>query len=527
MKKITAFIFTFVSVVSAFALEVNKDELQQANNQPVIEFINYNGPHKIIESASSIRGIGTSLGVTISENPLESKSSGSGEKYYVIHAVDETNNKLDADIIFIGSDAQVDHIDNLRRIISGYLVSAYNYSSEDADTLAVFITVYNAVYRGDLKSFENKYKQIVLDNLSENCGLSVNYKDWPGKSEIVIPLFDIKNIGLSTVDTTVISDSKVVTSMKEDDDKNIESRKDMVDLKERESDAAYDNAKAAQKTAAEEQKKLEEEKIKSEELKNDAERAQKEADEKKEIADKNPEDKQAQIEAEEAQKTADEKKEAAEKQEETVKSQEEKTKEAQEAAKQQQSFSDRKQTEAQSERKEIAKDQKEVQDQQEALSQMNIEYGLVLIDSDKLFSKLVKFNSDDGQVIKSSPLSTIRNRTIYKTSDSYIAVAGENIKNAAVKLVLLNPETLEISDESDAILSESSVLIQNENEYYCVLEESEKYYLAKFDEKLTLLLKSDLTVNKASPIIITDTSVVVTSDKGDFKVLNKKDFSTK
>lgn len=527
MKKSLAFILAFSAVTSLFALEVNKDELQQANNQAVIEFINYNGPHKVIESAASIKGIGSTLGSTVKGNPLEPVTSGAREKYSVIHAVDETNEKLDADIIIIGADAQVDHIDNLRRIISGYLSEAYNYSPEDSDTLAVFITVYNAVYRGNRKSFENKYKQIVLENLTDNCGLSVNYEDWPGKSEIVIPLFDIKNIGLSTVDTTVISDSKVVNSMKEDDDKNIESRKDMVDLKERESDAAYDNAKSAQKTAVEEQKKLEEEKVKSEELQNDAEIAQKNADEKKEIADKNPEDKQAQKEAEQAQKTADEKKEAAEKQEEVVKTQEEKTKTAQQEAKQQQSFSDKKQTEAQTERKEIAKDQKEVQAQQEALSQMNLEYGLVLIDANKLFSKLVKFNSDDGQVIKSSPLATIRNRTIYKTSDSYIAVAGENSKKAAVKLVLLNPDSLEISAESDSVLSENSVLIQDNNEYYCVIDENGKFYLGKFDEKLTLLLKSDFTVNGSSPVIVTDSSVVVTSDKGELKVLNKKDLSVK
>ena len=37
-----------------------------------------------------------------------------------------------------------------------------------ADTLAVFITVYNAVYRGKYDVFQSKYKDVVIKNLSNN-----------------------------------------------------------------------------------------------------------------------------------------------------------------------------------------------------------------------------------------------------------------------------------------------------------------------------------------------------------------------
>ena len=78
-------------------------------------------------------------------------TSGSQNLYYVIHAVDpNTKEKLDADILIIGENAQVDHVQNLRRILSSYLSSAYDYSRQDADTLAHFITVYNAVYRSKM-----------------------------------------------------------------------------------------------------------------------------------------------------------------------------------------------------------------------------------------------------------------------------------------------------------------------------------------------------------------------------------------
>ena len=161
--------------VSVFALEVNKNELDSTGDT-TIEFINYTGPHKVIDSVAAIRSIGSGLGKQIATDPAKSASTSKNAKYWVIHAVDEKESgKLDADILFVGSEATVDHINNLRRIISAYLVSAYGYSEKDADTLSVFITVYNAVYRGKLDTFKSKYKNVVIENLSSvNCGLSVN-----------------------------------------------------------------------------------------------------------------------------------------------------------------------------------------------------------------------------------------------------------------------------------------------------------------------------------------------------------------
>ena len=270
MKKSILFAALSMFIATAFfGLEVDEAEIRSTST--TIEFINYTGPHKVIDSIEAINAIGSGMGSVISKSITSTTSTGNSSKYYVVHAVDDTNGKLDADIIFIGKEATVDHVNNLRRIISAYLSSAYGYSSKDADTLAVFVTVYNAVYRGNKGYFQSKYKDIVLKNLSSNCGLSTNYKDWPGNSEILIPLFDVKNGGLSTVDTSVISDSKVVDSMQDDDDKNIDSRKDMVDLKEREAEDASDKAKEAQKKATTEQNKLDEEKAKTETAKKELE----------------------------------------------------------------------------------------------------------------------------------------------------------------------------------------------------------------------------------------------------------------
>lgn len=511
---------------SIFALEVDKSELEKANDT-TIEFINYTGPHKVIDSISAIKGIGRNLGIEIANSTDKAAQTRKSNKYYVIHAVDsEKNGKLDADILFIASEATVDHITNLRRIIAAYLSSAYGYNEKDAETLSVFITVYNAVYRGKLDVFEGKYKSIVTENLSkENCGLSVNYKDWPEKSEIVIPLYDVTNGGLSTVDTSVISDSKVVSSMREDDDMNVQSRKDMVDMKEREADEASEKAKESQKKAVEEQKKLDEEKQKTKETKKAADDAKKKADEKQKVADQNPDDKKAQQEAKEAKTEAEEKEQQAQKQEQKQAEQEAKTDAAKEDAKESQAFADKKQTEAQNERKEIAKDQNELQKKAVAEANMSMEYGIVLTDETQMLSRLVKFNKSNGDVIKNSPVTVIRNRTIYKSGDSFIAIAGENSKKGAIKLVTLDPESMEISAESDAYISSDSVLIKDGEDYYCVIDEKGSYYLGKFDSTLTLKLKSNIQVKSSTPVTITDSGIVVTDKDGKLKVLDMKTLS--
>ena len=208
MKKLVFFVAAVFFAGTAFfasALEVDRAELQSAGANSVV-FINYTGPHQIINTVEQIRSIGSGLGGSISANSARESRAGQASRYYVIHAVDpSTTEKLDADILILGEQAIVDHIDNLRRIIAAYLESAYGYSRKDSQTLAVFVTVYNAVYRGKLDVFKQKYKTVVTKNLTaDKAGLALNYAEWPGKTQIVIPLSDVRSGGLSAVDTSVI-----------------------------------------------------------------------------------------------------------------------------------------------------------------------------------------------------------------------------------------------------------------------------------------------------------------------------------
>ena len=506
LKNITLLaLFTFCSSW-VFAIGVNKPEVQSVGGDDVIQFQNYNGPHSKIDSMASIRAIGSGLGNTVAKNINTAATIGSG-KYYVIHCVDSsTKEKLDADIFIIGENATVDHIKNLRAIISAYLVSAYDYSSSDASTLATFITVYNAVYRGKLDVFNAKYKKIVTKNLTgAKCGLSTKWSDWAGKSQIVIPLSDLQG-GLSTIDTSVISDKDVINSMQEEDDKGVDERKNMVDIKEREAEEATEKAQEASKTAAKEEKK--------------AEDAQKKADQAKAESNADPNNQQKKQAAQDAQNAADQQKEKAQ--------------DARDEAQKQQSKADQKQSEALAERTEIARDQQKLLE--EALAEAankNAVIGLKITDSSNNMSGMVKVDGITGKTIRESPVTVVRGRTILPvtstdvntTEEMYMAICGENSKNGIVKLCLLDSQNMEIQAESKEEIAENSVLVQNNEDYYCVAKEGSEWVLGQFDKNLKCLRKSKVAVTPETPVTITSKGIIVTGTSGLTMLLSLDDLS--
>ncbi|WP_294430942.1 P83/100 family protein [uncultured Treponema sp.] len=569
-------IFAIFAISAASAISVDRNEIQSAGGPNEIVFRNYSGPHSVINTIEQIRAIGSSLGNQVKPRIEKSGTIGDSSRYAVIHAVDpSTKEKFDADIFIIGKNATVDHITNLRRIISAYLSSAYGYSTKDADTIATFVTVYNAVYRKNTKYFESKYKEIVTKNLSSAItGLSTNYEEWPGKTQIVIPLSDL-NGGLSTIDTSLISDKEVVKSMQGEEDKGIEARKDMVDIKEREADNAQEKADNAQAKADEEKAKLAEEQRKkaeqekaaaeakakadkakadadkakadAEKAKKDAEEAKKKAEQAKQNAKNNPTDANAKKEAEQAKKDADQAKKdadqakkdadtaskeadtaqkeadnAQQKAEEQSQKTEEQTKTAQaaqETADTAQNTADQKRSEAQEERTAIAKDQQTLIAETEQ-NNFDIMYGLKNIDEAGVTSALVKMNLKTGKVIKESPVSVIRGRTVYEDGEKFIAVAGTNIGAGAVRLVTIDKKTLEINAESAERLSELSVLVEKDGSYYCTIQEGITFYIGKYNNNAELLLKSSTAVKAATPITITAGGIMVTDANGVPVILN-------
>ena len=566
-KILCALLSALALVCGTFAVEVDEDEIRSISGSDVV-FENYVGPHSVINTIEEIRAIGSNIGNMVAQNVDQAGSYGYAPKYAVIHAIDPAEtSKLDADILIIGPDAIVDHITNVRRIISAYLTAAYGYSRQDADVVATFVTVYNAVYRGRLDMFREKYKTIVTDNLTaDSVGIALSYREWPGRTQLVIPLYDI-NGGLSTVDTSVISDREVIESMQEDDDKGIDDRKGMVDIKEREADNAAERAAAEQAKADEAQKKADEEKAKAAEAqqkadeekakadaaKKAAEDAAKKADDAKKTADdaqkkanENPADKQAQEDARTAtadanakqqeaagaqsdanaqQQQAAQEQQKADEQQQKADEQQQKADEQQQKADSAQNTADQKRSEAQQERSSIAQDQQQVIEQQERNGRSTSVYGLTAEDDLGQRSAIVRMNTATGELIKKSPVTVIQSRTFYENDSTLIAIAGENVGNGTVKLVHLDKDTLEIIKESNETIAANSVLVQDGNSYYCVIQDSDAFVVGKFNAELENQLKSPVRVRPSTPITVTQGGIIVTSATGTPILLNKTDLT--
>lgn len=554
-KKVLALAATLLAGFSIFAKEaVNEDEIRSVGDFNSVVFENYVGPHSVINTIDEIRAIGATLGEVVAQDPEKAQTVGYAPKYSVIHAVDPNESgKLEADILVLGPSSLVDHINNVRRIISAYLTAAYGYSRGDADTVATFVTVYNAVYRGNINYFQSKYKKVVTDNLTaDKAGIALKYSEWPGNTQLVIPLSDL-NGGLSTVETSVISDKQVVKSMQEDEDKNIDSRKAMVDIKEREADNAAEKAAAAQKAAEEEaarlkaqqekeaqaKKEAEEKAKQAEEARKAAEEAAKAAEEAKAKAEQDKKDAEAKKAAEEAAKaaeeaakTAEEATASAEQAQQTAETesaaaeeQAQKTAEATEAAAAEQAKADQKRAEAQEERTTIAADQQEVQETQEKNESAPNVYGLKAVDELGIMSSLVRMNANDGTVIKESPVTVIRSRTLYETAEGFVGIAGTNIGNGTVKLVLIDKENMEITKESAETVAETSVLAEDNGNFYCVIQENGKNIIGKYNSSLENLLKSPVAVKAATPITVTESGMLVTNANGRPVLLNMSDLT--
>lgn len=582
MKRFFVCLCAFALMNAVFAIEVDQNELRQAENTP-IEFINYTGPHSEIDSLQSIAAIGTALA-----GAAQRGRAGDMNRYAVIHAVDTTvQTGLDADILIIGSGAKVDHVTNLRVIIAGYLRAAYGYSEKDAKTIAHFVTIYNAVYRGNLEVFKAKYKAAVLKNLTaDKVGLALRYDEWPGKTQVVIPLSDQKYSGtLSTIDTTSISDKNVVEKMREQDDKDLETRKDMIDLKERESDAARERAGVArqdaaaarkdadvkQKEAASAQKEAEKSKAAAQQSKQNAAKAQKEADAAKKQAaqsekaaaaaqkqaQKDPSNRKAAAEAEKkqqeaakakqtaaeknkaaAEKASDAKKvdqEAAAKQKEAAAKQKEADAAAQEvqnkenAAAAEEQFADAKEQEAQTDRKDIAADTRKIledkraerkaQDESVFASSMPSAV-LKIIDPNTMMAEVVLLDLRTEKSLKTSSLNTVRGRALIEGTDSLIAMAGSNAGNQMITLVAINPRTLEMTKQASVPVAEQSMLVPAESGCYAVIEQSGKYVLARFDENLEVKARSAVPVLPYTAIRVTEKGLLVQDTANNIRLLD-------
>jgi len=503
------FCLVFMAAGIGYA-QVDRAEL---GNYPPVTFYNYEGPQAVIQSREQIRQIGVPLGQAVRTG---SATAGAQNRYFVIHSVSAPEgSRLDADIFGLGANVGVDHIRNLRRIIQGYLQEAYNYSESDAALLAEFITIYNAVYRGNWDYFSGRYKTAVLGHLTpQRAGLSVRYSEWPGQTLILIPL---SIGGLSAVDTSVISDSRVIEEMRKDDDKGVEQRQDLVDLKEREAAEAERRA-AEQREAA----RAEEAAIAAERARVEQEQRQIAEDRRKLEEDKAAgtvtEEEAAQREAELDQKEAEAEQKSGE-----LDQREEAVARQQEDAAKQEEFAEQKAEEARQDREQIAQDQQTIIDRGETPQGI---LGAIIERQGATLGRLIIFNPSNRQELRRSSLNSVSVRTITFIGERVLAIAGETGGNNAIRLVEINSRTLEMVKQGNDNIHPGSLLWVNGSNLYAITTNPDgTCNLGRFGVDLALQAKSRITVNPNATVIIQQGNLLTQRADGGAAILNPTDLT--
>ena len=222
--------FFLIGLNPIYSLWVDESEIK--TDKPV-EFKNYSGEYNVSEEESEIRGIGKKLAeISIRNNEWFQYQM----KYSIFHAIlEKETNKLSADILSIDKQAKIKHINGLRLVLGSYLSKKYGYTEVEGKVLSIFLTYYNALNKGNMDLFKGKYNSVVLSNITiDNAGLSMYYKEWPGSSKILVPLI-LDNIKvIRPIDSTEVSENKIIEALRKNPDKGVEDRKELVNLKEKE-----------------------------------------------------------------------------------------------------------------------------------------------------------------------------------------------------------------------------------------------------------------------------------------------------
>jgi hypothetical protein len=486
-----------------------------------LEFVNYVGPHATIDTLAQIREIGYGLGLVIGGGASQAGATG---RYFVIHSVsDPDGDKIDADIFGLGPDVGVDHIRNLRLIIQGYLEAAYSYSESDAALLSRYITIYNAVYRGDMNYFGSRYKDPVMENITmERAGLSIRYDEWPGQTLMLIPLGSGGG-PLSAIDTATLSDDRVLEQLRQEPDMSIDDRQEMVGLMERQADEAEQQAAVIRETISEEEQRIPEER---QTIQQEIQQAQEEQ-RQVEVARQEPGADQPEV-----QQALDQRQEVAQQQEEeaTVALQELDTREEaledmRQEAEELETFAEERREDAQEERQQIAEDQQSIIEQQPTVVATGEGIlGISILNPGSSLGRLVIIGIA-GNEIRQSQLNTVNARTVTMISGRIFAIAGATQGTGAIRLVEIDPTSLEMLKQGNDDIAQGSLLWLRGQDLYAITSTGGVLNMARFDTDLVLQTRSSIEVHPFASAVFNGSFLLTQRGDGSAVLLDPRDLT--
>lgn len=535
-------------ITPVLGLEVDVNEIK---NSKRVQFQNYKGPHNNPDTVNAIYNIGGYLA-------RKSSKAAPGErvtfnyKYSMIHAISkEDKGKYSADIFIIHKNARVDHIRNVRRILAGYYMEKYKYSKQNAMTLALFTTYYNAVHRGEVKYFSEKYKNIVIKNISaSNAGIALSYKQWPGKTRIIIPLTEDNVRGtISDINASEIADDKTREEVRKNKD-NLDERKDIIEIQKKQIEEdekrlqedkkdlekKKEQVEKEKEEIAEKKKEIEKEKEDAEKIKDPEKREEKE----KEIADKEEELKNKEDDVAKQEEDVKEKEKDVEKQEEKI---EENKEQVQEEEKEVKRDETRKKIEEgdpdavndlEEKEEELNQKEEELERREDEIKENEADDKIV---GEKLYYMRIReylrnghYNNDmylidisTMKIVLKSEVTNIAGSKYVAFSGGVVVITRKEDGYAVHNLTMLDVETLKAKKTgTDNIFWRSFIEIKD-GFIYAIVKKDGKYYLGRFDKDLKMVAVSDTDVHEDTFISFYGDYIYINNADKNIIVLKKSD----
>ncbi len=571
MRLIFLFFFIFSSVLFTNEEKLSESEIKSARQ---IEFQNKTTKRALSETKSLHESIGRKLGELMVSSP-EKTHSISGVR--VKRVLSNSKDKLGGDIIYLDKDTKFGHIHSIHRILSAYIQFTFKYNEKQADTLALYALYYNALNRNNINYILSKYTSEIKNYISpQKIGISTNYKDWPARTEIILPIeknilkkFE-KDVTLDELEeqvTKVIDEKK---TGKEDRQKfeelkkeKIEKEKEILNLKKEElsklDDLLEDKYKKIEERLSklkedpqaktEEIAKLEKEKLETEKSKEDIKVKLESVEERKERL--------TEIEKKKNEKKSDEvSKETLESKDTTPKKEDEKNIVTKDEANQENvafvpskdspvsekpTSKEDKQSTSKEDVKKLEKELTEVKKELEKKKEeekKKVDFSPNVLDGKIFFIKPVTYI--EGQCNNElHALDPVKDDFVYKSEYNQICgkvfkefggnilVIGFKEHKEQIRLVLLSRVDLKPIGVSDVDVYQKTVLEINDNFLYAVEVENGKHYLAKFDKNLKRLNRTDQEIIPDGTITFYGKKIYISgkneSGKVEFKIFNRDD----
>ncbi|MCK6380236.1 MAG: hypothetical protein L6Q54_03160 [Leptospiraceae bacterium] len=518
----------FILQIPIFGQENSKLSEKEVRSSKKIQFQNRTSRKASEGSREKDIEVGKSLSINLEKKP-DSKHSRNGVSVKRINATDDI--QFGADIISLTEHSNFGHIHSIQRILSGYIQNTFEYKESDSDTIALYILYYNAMHRGNLSYIQKRYNKDVVGALDKNkIGISKTYREWKGKTQILIP-----------VEKNILKDKKKDVTLDE-------LEKEVNKVIEKKENGKEDKSKfddVVKKKNTEEKKQIE--KKKEEIRKKEEQIAKKETEINKRETElkKDPEKNKEEIKKEEAKKEEVKKeKDSVEKEKKEIEKKEEKIVKKEEKSEKKETTSEPSKSKkedptAEQTKKELEATKKELEKVKEEEKQKT-EFDKNVVGGKILFLKTLKYldqghynnemhvlDPEKDDSIMKGEFNNICGRTFEIFSDKVLLIGFQDSHSKNHKLTFIDKDSLKLVKMSEVNVFWRTPMIIKGEELYAFEEENGKVYFAKFDKELKRVLRSDSEVGPNSNVTFYGSKIYITgkedSSNTEIKIFKKDD----